>query len=765
MAPYNPMKKHMDKLDEWGSDHMKKFNNQRDAGSGASFSDKLKIARGKDDRWERTKKPNETEEGETVVPNRSTRLPPAPTNTFAGARTTGVPPPPPPQRSGSGAPPPPPSRSTNSTATAVPPPTLPRRMNNEAGTSNPPPPYPSSAPAPPTRGLSQNNMATGSEHIEFSKFGPEDKEAFFDLLDEYFAQRLNVSTGKSSSATAARVNPIASADIVTTSPSAASQKAFRRDPPKPSGPGIKSTIGKTTSAPPAVPKTATSAWSYPKLTASNHPYSETCKALSCASFMVYRDSYPEWSGSMPWFSQPNPMPSSLKGRRDIAWSSSSMYRGQDHTLMGACLFEDLSCLWWRIQWKGNAPAATAQVDCAYREPPEAFDDEGRLQEASRGFGDWIAGFAEQSEANKRPVGDGECWTLAAEAIKYTNNTAQLTPDNRLVTSIGRTHGHLIYAAKAEKGKGQCGRWRGGDRIRNNWGGIRRGDIIEWKTARCSEAGAPKGSYMTLGAPEHTAVIISNSPVPDRLSQMKGKRSKTNKEDTHYSILGVKPTATQAEIRSAYLAGARKHHPDRHVGVVNQDDEHIQRLNEAHATLTDARLREAYDIQLQSGRANKSTRSNQSRISATVDLDSMETVDGSETLTFFHPCRCGNGFYVDENQLQQSSAPIVGCSGCSEQIKIVSDPSLVTKEAEVETEEEDVDVDDTQPELAPWEIGTITTIEQSAGQIPTRRTYNLAADSFTEGEIWIYRPVWEKEYLGGAVQPGWPPALPNWQSLT
>ncbi|PWN37857.1 uncharacterized protein FA14DRAFT_118247, partial [Meira miltonrushii] len=191
MAPYNPMKKHMDKLDEWGSDHMKKFNTQRDAGSGASFSDKLKIARGKDDRWERTRKPTETADGERIVPERAARLPPAPTNTFAAARSSAVPPPPP-QRSGSGAPPAPPSRTANSTS-AAPPPTLPRRMDNEAGTSNPPPPYPAAPPAAPSRGLNQSNMVTGSDHIEFSKFGPEDKEAFFDLLDEYFAQRLNVS--------------------------------------------------------------------------------------------------------------------------------------------------------------------------------------------------------------------------------------------------------------------------------------------------------------------------------------------------------------------------------------------------------------------------------------------------------------------------------------------------------------------------------------------------------------------------------------------
>ena len=77
-----------------------------------------------------------------------------------------------------------------------------------------------------------------------------------------------------------------------------------------------------------------------------------------------------------------------------------------------------------------------------------------------------------------------------------------------VEGIGRTHGHLIYAATPAGG-----RWRGGDLARAEWGGVRRGDILEWREARCSVVGAPQGSYMDIGAPEHTAVVVADAPVP------------------------------------------------------------------------------------------------------------------------------------------------------------------------------------------------------------------------------------------------------------
>jgi hypothetical protein len=172
MAPYNPMKKHMEKLDEWGASQSKKLAATRDAGPGASISDRFNLARGKDDRWEKSKASRANEDDTNIVPqrsNRADRLPQAPSS-FVGGKS---PPPPPPQRglsSGSSSNvPPPPARGK------APPPPLPRRMDNESGIDRPPPDYGTSL---------ATASSTKHDYIEFSKFTEEDKQAFFSLLDE-----------------------------------------------------------------------------------------------------------------------------------------------------------------------------------------------------------------------------------------------------------------------------------------------------------------------------------------------------------------------------------------------------------------------------------------------------------------------------------------------------------------------------------------------------------------------------------------------------
>ncbi len=77
--------------------------------------------------------------------------------------------------------------------------------------------------------------------------------------------------------------------------------------------------------------------------------------------------------------------------------------------------------------------------------------------------------------------------------------------------------------------------------------------------------------------------------------------------SHYDELGVAPTATPQELKAAWRAQARQHHPDlvhstapEHVR--RQQEERLRRLNEAFEVLSDARLRAAYDAQLQATRA-------------------------------------------------------------------------------------------------------------------------------------------------------------------
>ncbi len=61
--------------------------------------------------------------------------------------------------------------------------------------------------------------------------------------------------------------------------------------------------------------------------------------------------------------------------------------------------------------------------------------------------------------------------------------------------------------------------------------------------------------------------------------------------THYDVLGVAHTARVEDIRRAYRALARDHHPDRHGGRTTTE---MVRINEAWRVLSDAQRRQRYD---------------------------------------------------------------------------------------------------------------------------------------------------------------------------
>lgn len=66
--------------------------------------------------------------------------------------------------------------------------------------------------------------------------------------------------------------------------------------------------------------------------------------------------------------------------------------------------------------------------------------------------------------------------------------------------------------------------------------------------------------------------------------------------THYEVLGVGPAADEATLHQAYVALARRHHPDR----VGGDSGRMQAINEAWATLSDPSRRARYDRGLVGG---------------------------------------------------------------------------------------------------------------------------------------------------------------------
>lgn len=69
----------------------------------------------------------------------------------------------------------------------------------------------------------------------------------------------------------------------------------------------------------------------------------------------------------------------------------------------------------------------------------------------------------------------------------------------------------------------------------------------------------------------------------------------------YEVLGVRKTATAAEIRRAFRKASMKYHPDRNDGT-EESKAKIQKINEAYAVLSDFSSREFYD---NTGRAKPS----------------------------------------------------------------------------------------------------------------------------------------------------------------
>ncbi|KAF7421096.1 hypothetical protein PC9H_011616 [Pleurotus ostreatus] len=365
-------------------------------------------------------------------------------------------------------PPPPPSRSAAANDQGRP------------SSSTPPPPRVNIANRP--TGL----HPVGSDEIDWANLSPDDKEAFFSWLDEYFERLFKV--GIQPQNPGVRLPPVHQ-------PRAATSPAST----------VKSGVG-----PP--PKVAT--WSRPNTTPTSNnspsdfplshppPTVHGSSALDLAYFF-----HPSAHWSSPWYDADNILPPPLHGNSDHRFAGSWQSRNADKQVFVGLLFADLSLCWGVVDYSTKIhadPNDTLLVrrQAQYLPRPKALEREP-LVRAHETYGETIAAFAESFVGTGQYCSRGECWDLASEALKYFD---QFDYVPKPVPSISRTHGHLIFEGKANGVHKTVGRWRGGDDR------VRRGDIVEWRKVKIGLVGGAPGSWAILGDPDHTAVIVRDSTI-------------------------------------------------------------------------------------------------------------------------------------------------------------------------------------------------------------------------------------------------------------
>ncbi|TKA26312.1 hypothetical protein B0A50_05091 [Salinomyces thailandicus] len=153
---------------------------------------------------------------------------------------------------------------------------------------------------------------------------------------------------------------------------------------------------------------------------------------------------------------------------------------------------------------------------------------------------------------------------------------------------------------------------------------------------------------------------------------------------YYEVLNLAPrpldeTLTAQDVKHAYRQALLSHHPDKaghDTGVRNGRDKAttVDHITLAYKTLVDAQLRAEYDraLVVSEAKDQKPDRVHQTGLE-TVDLDSLQFSDESETWT--RSCRCGDpkGFVVSEPELEKCAEEgelTLGCRGCSLWLRVL-----------------------------------------------------------------------------------------------
>ena len=149
---------------------------------------------------------------------------------------------------------------------------------------------------------------------------------------------------------------------------------------------------------------------------------------------------------------------------------------------------DLSRTFVKVTWNSDDPWRSVRGRQKHF-PPPALLPIRELEKAAGLYGDLIVAFCEANLG--RQVGNGECWTLAHDALEQVQSLA--TP--KVMTSQGTIHGQCIYSRN------------GGTTLSGSVDLIRPGDIVQYLECKFERRQNGRLVYSsTAGAPDHTSVV-------------------------------------------------------------------------------------------------------------------------------------------------------------------------------------------------------------------------------------------------------------------
>lgn len=193
-----------------------------------------------------------------------------------------------------------------------------------------------------------------------------------------------------------------------------------------------------------------------------------------------------------WFAKKGAVPQCF-ANCDVVSTRGSI--GKNNYAIYSFRLADLSTANLKFTWKedGGSPLDTLKQTIAFVPPPTATKKQ--LLEGHDKYGEHVASWCEVKKG--QTVGDGECWTLAHDAL-------QKGCGNYAFISSGLHHGALLGTFKSS-----------GYVPESVTDTIKRGDILQFKSCFFQN---PSGTQ-TFGSPDHTAIVVGvNGPKIDIIQQ-------------------------------------------------------------------------------------------------------------------------------------------------------------------------------------------------------------------------------------------------------